>query len=275
MNKHPPSDCNDFLARQLRDLPYFRALLRSVETAFYQNLDFPAPLLDLGCGDGHFASVTFDRPVEVGLDPWHAPIHEARRRGAYRWLVEADGGHIPFPDGYFASAFSNSVLEHIPQVEQVLQETARVLKPGAPFVFCVPNQRFNASLSVAVFLDRVRLKSLATWYRAFFTRISRHRHLDGPEVWQARLQRAGFVLERWWDYFSPRALAVLEWGHYAGLPSLLARKLFGRWILVPARWNLALTERLVRPYATPTTCADGVYTFYLARRGHGRYPPDR
>lgn len=265
------SSQKDFLALHLRDLPYFRALLRSVEAAFYQNLTFPPPTLDLGCGDGHFASLTFDRPIEVGLDPWHGPIHEARRRGAYRWLVEADGGRIPFPDGYFASAFSNSVLEHIPHVEDVLRETARVLKPGALFVFCVPNQRFNAMLSLARFLDKVRLRSLAAEYRRFFTRISRHCHLDGPEVWQGRLQRAGFTLERWWDYFSPRALAVLEWGHYAGVPALVSRKLFRRWILVPARWNLALTERRVRPYAEPTPCADGVYTFYIARRAEKKF----
>lgn len=271
MDTPPSSGQKDFLALHLRDLPYFRALLRSVEAAFYQNLTFPPPTLDLGCGDGHFASLTFDRPIEVGLDPWHGPIHEARRRGAYRWLVEADGGRIPFPDGYFASAFSNSVLEHIPHVEDVLRETARVLKPGALFVFCVPNQRFNAMLSLARFLDKVRLRSLAAEYRRFFTRISRHCHLDGPEVWQGRLQRAGFTLERWWDYFSPRALAVLEWGHYAGVPALVSRKLFRRWILVPARWNLALTERRVRPYAEPTPCADGVYTFYIARRAEKKF----
>ena len=50
-------------------------------------------------------------------------------------MVEA----MPFPDGYFASAISNSVLEHIPQVQEVLADLRRVLKPGAPFLFCVPN----------------------------------------------------------------------------------------------------------------------------------------
>ena len=50
----------DFLFLQLRDLPYFRALLRSVESSFYQDLPLPAPVYDVGCGDGHFASLTFD-----------------------------------------------------------------------------------------------------------------------------------------------------------------------------------------------------------------------
>src|SRR5512136_2466556 len=129
----------DFLWLNLRDLPYFRAMLRAVEAQFYQGIELPAPTLDLGCGDGHFAKVTFDRKLDVGLDPWAGPIRQAAKAGGYRSLVLADGAKIPFPDGHFASALSNSVLEHIPQVQVVLAELRRVLKLGAPFLFCVPN----------------------------------------------------------------------------------------------------------------------------------------
>jgi len=251
----------DFLFLHLRDLPYFRALIRAVEAAFYQTLDLPAPTLDVGCGDGHFASLTFERKIEVGLDPWHGPIHEARRRGAYRLLVEADGGAMPFPDGYFASAFSNSVLEHIPRVGQVLAETARVLEPGAPFYFCVPNPRYFSALSISRLLGQ----EYTDWFRC----ISRVEHADGPQVWQARLEVAGFRLERWWHYFSPSAMRVLEWGHYFGLPSLVAKKLTGKWIIVPAKWNLWLTGKFARRYASTKPVEDGTFTFYIARR---KYP---
>jgi ubiquinone/menaquinone biosynthesis C-methylase UbiE len=125
----------DFLFLHLRDLPYFRALLRSVEATYYQDLNISSPVYDVGCGDGHFASLTFDQKIDVGLDPWHGPIHQAKRYGAYRGLVEADGAMAPFPDNFFASAISNSVLEHIPHIDAVLVETARVLKPGARRVY--------------------------------------------------------------------------------------------------------------------------------------------
>jgi SAM-dependent methyltransferase len=256
----------DFLWLNIRDLPYFRSLLRAVEAQFYQDIDLPIPTLDIGCGEGHFASLTFDRKIDVGLDPSHQPIHEAGKRHTYRLLTEADGGRMPYPDGYFSSAFSNSVLEHIPHVEQVLAEAARVLKPGAVFVFCVPNHRFNDSLSLVKVLDKLRLAPLEKLYRTFFSFIARHRHLDGPEVWTKRLVRAGFVIEKWWHYFPPDALAVLEWGHYFGLPSLIVHKLTGRWILVPAYWNLMPTYRLLQPHADAIACDDGVCTFYIARR---------
>jgi ubiquinone/menaquinone biosynthesis C-methylase UbiE len=256
----------DFLFLHLRGLPYFRALLRAVESSYYQDLPLPAPIYDVGCGDGHFASLTFDRKIDVGLDPWHGPIHEAKQFDAYHSLVEADGSRVPFPDSHFASALSNSVLEHIPHIDDVLKETARVLKKDAPFYFCVPNHQFNPALSVAVFLDELRLGGLANRYRDFFTYIARHRHLDDPETWKARLERAGFTVEKWWHYFPPKALAVLEWGHYLGLPSLMTRKLFGRWILVPVYWNLALLHRWLESYAGAAPCDDGVCTFYIARR---------
>ena len=152
---HLAGPAKDYLWLQLRDLPYFRALMRAVEASFYADLHLPQPILDVGCGDGHFVTVAFDQKIAVGVDPWAAPLREAAQRGGYRSLCRADGARMPFPDAYFESAISNSVLEHIPQVQDVLQETGRVLKPGAPFVFCVPNQRFLESLSIGRFLDAV------------------------------------------------------------------------------------------------------------------------
>ncbi|PWH16615.1 MAG: methyltransferase type 11 [Anaerolineae bacterium] len=268
--RHPRlhlSNGKDFLFLHVRDLPYFRALLRAVESRFYQDLDLPSPTLDVGCGDGHFAQVTFERKLEVGLDPWTGPIREAGTRGVYQLLTEADGAAMPYPDGYFASAISNSVLEHIPQLDAVLAETARVLKPGAPFVFCVPNHNFLPNLSVARFLDRIGLKPLARLYRAFFNKISRHVTCEDALAWAARLEKAGFKLEQYWDYFSPSALAVLEWGHYFGLPSLIVHFLTRKWHVTNARWNFVLILALLRKYYNePVPQPQGAYTFYVARR---------
>lgn len=248
----------DFLFLHLRDLPYFRGLLRAVESSYYQDLPLPAPVYDVGCGDGHFASLTFDHRIDVGLDPWHGPIHEAKTHGAYRSLVEADGARSPFPAEYFASAISNSVLEHIPHIDAVLAETARVLKKGAPFYFCVPNERYLSELSISNFLG----SSYTEWFR----RISRVQHADGPEAWQERLERAGFDMKRHWHYFSPASLRVLEWGHYFGFPSLFARVITGRWIIAPTKWNLWLTRKFVDAYASPQPVQNGTFTFYIAQK---------
>jgi len=260
-------DSKDHLWLQISSMPYFRGLLRAVEARFYEEIDLPAPTLDLGCGDGHFATTAFNRKLEVGTDPWRAPILEAGERRAYQGLAQSDGAAQPFPDAYFASAVSNSVLEHVLHLDEVLLETARVLQPGAPFIFCVPNHQFLSNLSVSNGLDKIGLRPLGEAYRSFFNRISRHQHCDDPTTWEVRLQKSGFHLEKWWHYFSPAALHTLEWGHYFGLPSLITKKVTNRWILVPQPWNLALTLRLTEPYYNePLATEDGAYTFYIARR---------
>ncbi len=228
----------DFLFLQLRDLPYFRAFLRAVESSYYQELPLPAPIYDVGCGDGHFASLTFDQKIDVGLDPWHGPIHEAKKFGAYKSLVESDGAKSPFPSEY--------------------KETARVLKKGAPFYFCVPNTRYFSELSIS----RVLGKPYENWFR----KISRVEHADEPDVWKERLERAGFEMIRYWHYFSPASMRVLEWGHYFGVPSVFARVLTGKWIISRTAWNLWLTKKYVSKYASLEPIQNGTFTFYIARK---------
>ncbi len=102
------------------------------------------------------------------------------------------------------------------------------------------------NLSVSNFFDRIHIYFLANAYRSFFNKISRHHHCDSPEVWQERLDQAGFEMIRYWHYFSPGAFHTLEWGHYFGLPSLICHFLTGKWILFPTKWNLWLTEKICR-----------------------------
>jgi SAM-dependent methyltransferase len=257
----------DYLWLNLRELPYFRAFLRAIEARFYQEYPLAGPVLDLGCGDGHFAEITFDKPLDVGLDPWTGPLRLASRRQWYPIVVQGLGDDIPFKDGYFGAAVSNSVLEHIPDLDPVLAEMGRVIRPGGLFLFCVPNHNFLPNLSVAQFFDRLGLKKLARSYRNFFNTIARHRHCDPPEVWEDRLERAGFRVEKWWHYFSPQALHALEWGHYFGLPSLITHFIFRKWVLVPSRWNLALALKIVEPfYHEKPEQPVGTCTFYVARR---------
>jgi hypothetical protein len=112
---------------------------------------------------------------------------------------------------------------------------------------------------------------VASAYRGFFNRISRHAHCDPPAVWETRLRIAGFELQRHWNYFSPAALATLEWGHYFGLPSAICKALFGRWIIAPWQANLLFTLGLIRRhYNEPIPQPDGAYTFYVTRRTASR-----
>lgn len=257
---------DEILWKQLSSLPYFRGLQRSIEHSFYTELELDRPILDLGAGDGHFASVVFADPIEVGLDPWREPLQEAATRKAYHFLTQAVGDKMPFPDASFATVISNSVLEHIEDLDPVILDTFRVLKPGGLFVFCVPNQRFLTELWGQGILESLKLHQLAKAYNRFFNKIARHKHLDNEEVWIARLQSVGFEVVKHRNYYPIKALQMMERGHLFGLPNLLWKKTIGRWILIQKRWNPFIPWRKVRKFMDVGVIDDGTCTFYIARR---------
>lgn len=258
----------DLLWQQLKTLPAFRALLRAVEARFYSHLSLPDPLLDVGCGDGNFAQMAFPgRAITAGIDPWWRPLNKAVRAGHYGLPIQALGDRLPFATHYFAAAFSNSVLEHIPDIQPVLDEVGRVLRPGAPFVITTPSHLFADYLGGGAFLERLRLRGLAGRYRNFFNFISRHAHTDSPQTWAERLAAAGFAVERWQYYFSRDALRTLELGHVQGLPSAALHALTGHWIIAPWESSLGPTERWVRPfYEEEATLDGGAYLLLIARK---------
>src|SRR6266542_4503892 len=97
-NDFAPTQPRDYLWNQLAELPYFRALLRAIESRFYECLPVISPVLDLGSGDGSFAAQTFSRPIDAGIDPLWLPTREARRLNVHRLLSLADGARLPFAD---------------------------------------------------------------------------------------------------------------------------------------------------------------------------------
>ncbi|MBX7213002.1 MAG: class I SAM-dependent methyltransferase [Thermoflexales bacterium] len=259
-NPYAPAEPRDYLWNQLAELPYFRALLRAVESRYYADLPMVAPVLDLGSGDGSFARQTFGRPLDVGIDPWKPPMAEARRVGAHAALALAEGAHMPFADASFNTVISNSVLEHIPAIEPVVAEVGRVLKPGGRFMFCGPNERFTEF--------HVGGKLLGEGYRNWFNKIARHARLDSEAVWRERLVRHGFEVEQAWHYFSPRATRTLEMGHYLGLPNLITKRLFGQWVLFPSRANPALRALYawLKPIYNEPTGMPATQLFVVARK---------
>ena len=110
--------------------------------------------LDVGCGDGILTDILFKRightPRLVGVDPDQLETSAAGKYSFYERLHTSGGDSIPETDATFDYAISNSVLEHIPDLEPVIAEIARVLKPGGRFFFTVPCPGFRENLKGAL-----------------------------------------------------------------------------------------------------------------------------
>ena len=263
-------DCAYFVEQHLRTVPVHRAIIRATEARLFATVDLPRPLLDVGCGDGDFAAQVRAAPVDAGIDLAPDEVRQAAARPVYARAAVASGAALPFADATFASVMSNCVLEHIPPLDETLREIARVLQPGGAFVTSVPSANFARHLLGATLPGKLGLAGLGTAYGAWFNRISRHYHTYTLEEWRARLAAAGIEVVRWHGYLSREAMWLFDLSHYYGAPTLLSKRLFGRWVLwpdkiqtwPPDRW---LARRLVC-YCEEEPGLDGAYLFLVCRK---------
>jgi SAM-dependent methyltransferase len=93
---------------------------------------------DIGCGSGRWASLVAPRVAQLHcIDASEAALAVARRNlvaSANVALLCADVGRLPLPDASLDFAYSLGVLHHVPDTPAAVEECARVLKPGAPFL---------------------------------------------------------------------------------------------------------------------------------------------
>ncbi len=221
---------DEFLAQ----VPPPRALIRAKEAEIFQQFQLKEPILDLGCGDGSFAAITFDQPLTVGLDPLLNDLQEAKKRGIYEQTICASALQIPFPDQYFQTIISNCVLEHIFELERALGEINRVLKPGGEAFFTVISNNFNQWL-----LGR---RLFGPLYTRFFNWHSHHYHTYDAEEWKKFFSKNNLKILKIIPYLDQTTIQFLDLLYYLSFPCLLNKTLFRRWLICP-RLNRTLWRR--------------------------------
>lgn len=223
------------------------------------------PVLDVGCGDGHFASIAYEQPIDVGIDVLERDLREAASRpGVYRSLVLASAPALPFPDATFGTVVSNCVLEHVPDVDGALREISRVLRPGGTFATTLPSEHFGEFLLGSTIGRRLGIPALARGYKAFFNHISYHYHVYPPGVWQSKLEAVGLRVIEHRYYFSAAAHRAFDLSHYLSVPNLIAKRALGRWVVHPVQ-ALPFEWWLRRYYEEPLP-EQGAYQFVLCEK---------
>jgi len=107
--------------------------------------------LDIGCGGGFLAEEFAARGCQVtGIDPSPVSIDAARAHAAGRGLRidyrVGSGEQLPAPDSAFDLAYCCDVLEHVSDLDRVIAETARVLRPGGLYLFDTINRTVRSRL---------------------------------------------------------------------------------------------------------------------------------
>ena len=259
----------DYLRAHLREVPPFRALVRSVECRFFEEAaPFENPILDLGCGDGHFAAMAFKGRIYAGIDPSAAAVREAEQQhpDSYEHLLCGSATATPFADRFFKTVIANCVIEHIPDLDALLAEVFRVLQPGGRFLFGVPSHRFGEMLLGSTLFRSLKLRGLAAAYGNWFNAHSLHFHTYDPATWISRLDGAGFTVEHWSYYISAEGLRAFDLAHYLSLPRLISRKLTGKWVAIQNPVANRLFDRWLRPHYEGPPPKEGAYIFFRTRK---------
>lgn len=224
---------NNFLLRYVEVAPAALAVERVLECEILTEQSFVPPILDIGCGDGIFASILFDEKIDTGIDLDADEIERAQKTGAYSELIACAGNAIPKADQSFKSILSNSVLEHIPDLTPVLKEAHRLLAPEGMFFVTIPTDRLEHNSAPARLFRALGLLRLEAWYGGFHNKFWQHHNVHSQEGWRALFEKAGFEVVEERLYASPNFSSFYDLLMPFAIPSILARRLFGRWLLLP------------------------------------------
>ncbi len=205
--------------------PLFYSLIRPIEIYLMQQelQNVKGRVLDYGCGDGFLTELIFEGVDEnkfnlTGVDLATSRINEAQDKQIYDELVVYDGRRLPFADNSFDVVISNSVLEHIPDLDQALVEMRRVLKPGGVFLATVMTDQWEQFL--------LGKKVLGDFYLRWLRKKQEHHQLLSAQKWQQQFEKHGFAVKKQVGYLPKRQTRWIEVLHYLSLPSLVSYKLF-------------------------------------------------
>jgi ubiquinone/menaquinone biosynthesis C-methylase UbiE len=209
-------------------------------------------VLDLGCGHGRHLHALYwsHTPVmAVGVDLSHAdaaialekffelppPEPASDQRAAV--LSAGDAARLPFEDKSFDRIVCSEVLEHVHDPDAVLEEIARILKPGGIFVASVP---------------RYWPEKICWWLSPAYPREpGGHVRIFRPDQFRSAVERQGFrrYLRHWaHGLHSPYwwlQCALWERRQTSSLVRLYRK--FLEWDLMQRPWLTRALERLLDP----------------------------
>jgi len=165
------------------------------------------------------------------VDPNGRELQRGKEYDTYKELLRCCGEDIPKESGTFKTVFSNSVLEHIPEVESVIDEAYRLLAPGGRFYVTVPTDMFDKYSICYQVLSFFRLYTIAEKYRKIFNKFWKHIHYHKQEEWKKIFENSGFEAIDFKEYDSKVMCLIHNFLVPFAFPSFVTKKITNRWVI--------------------------------------------
>ena len=118
------------------------SFLAKHNSVFQKDAKNSVKLLDIGCYDGHVASLlkkSLGNNCEAyGIDIAKKTITLARQKGIHAKICDIEKG-INYELNLFDYVFAGEIIEHLYDTDFFMREVKRILKPGGIFIITTPN----------------------------------------------------------------------------------------------------------------------------------------
>ncbi len=129
-------------------------ILSELDKIDFKNKD----VLEIGIGQAADSMQIVQRGANYyGIDLTEKSIKRIKDRFAllnlpYKEIQVANAERIPYPDDFFDIVYSHGVIHHSPNIENIVDEIRRVLKPGGKAVIMLYHKNsFNYHISISLF----------------------------------------------------------------------------------------------------------------------------
>ncbi len=210
-----------------------------------------------------------DWAYTTGMDLLAASIEKARALDFYRELIVHDCNNpLPLPDNSYETVWTSSPY-FMPEVDLLLSEVQRVLRPGGDFLARMPSPKMVEMLPYNLYLKHgwEWVLPIDRGLYEVATRVPSQR-----AYWDSALERAGLAIERVVPILPARVYQLYAIGFRPMFPAFM--EMYRRlsrddWRAVKRAWmdNVAL---LAEPFCDPSwmgeTEDDAVFYLYQARK---------
>ena len=211
-------------------------ILSELDKIDFENKD----VLEIGIGQAADSMQIVKRGANYyGIDLTEKSIKRIKDRFAllnlpYKEIQVANAERIPYPDDFFDIVYSHGVIHHSPNIENIVDEIHRVLKPGGKAVIMLYHKNsFNYHVSISLF-RRIGLLLLIPF--PFLSRVIQK--ITGEDVERINQHRKN----------------IREYGlSYLRMKNFIHRSTDGPLNVHSSVWNSKTANRLFKKFSTIET----------------------
>ena len=198
-------------------------------------------VLDLGCGDGRLVQHLVAKHEVYGIDSDGAAVRRAAENGV-KAIFGSLEDPLPFSSASFDVVLALDVIEHVQNLEQLLNEARRVCTPDGYIILSTPNH-----FDLRTRLDMLRGKGIIRWSQRQWEKAAwSYSHIRFLTLGELRrlLELTCWTIDREQYNFMSGGLLPTRW-----IPGFKRRFLIRHW---PTLWSgkFVIRARLMADVAT-------------------------